>query len=208
MHLYHATITIIHLAHHWYVWVVTDFGHLLSNRGAATSHHCHHWAVSNHLIKNVKCSCLVALISFYSADKKQVLSSKWVVILCNLSACILLLTSVSLTIYSRRCPGRIVASVLISSSVWFTADITVEESGLLLLATISRNLRGETGEAPLKPADRRRLSASRKIAISVAIGPLLRTVRSQQQTKLKQFTYVNIHTYIVYCGISLITFVN
>ena len=33
-------------------------------------------------------------------------------------------------------------SLLISSSVWSTAGTTVEESGLLSLATISRNLRG------------------------------------------------------------------
>ena len=33
-------------------------------------------------------------------------------------------------------------SPLISSSVWSTAGTTAEESGLLSLATISRNLRG------------------------------------------------------------------
>ena len=31
---------------------------------------------------------------------------------------------------------------LIFSSVWFTADTTAEESGLLPLATIKRNLKG------------------------------------------------------------------
>ena len=58
-------------------------------------------------------------------------------------------TWVSLSIYSRWCPGRMEVSLLISSSVCSTAGTTAEESGLLSLSTISRNLRvvAELGEA-------------------------------------------------------------
>ena len=58
--------------------------------------------------------------------------------------------------------------VLISSSVRFTADTTVEEFGLLPLATISRNLTDVAEEATEESASRRRLNIAKHTILSAA----------------------------------------
>ena len=74
--------------------------------------------------------------------------------------------------YFRWCPGRMEVFLLISSSVWSTAGTTAEESGLLSLATINRNLRGVTAIALDAPdsGDTSRKHRAKILIVPIVIG--------------------------------------